>query len=193
MVAAQMMVVVVGHHSRRNMATRLADSLDAHMLIDEGNNGANWNHRRAIEWAGMQPCRVVIIEDDAIPVRRFREKALQWLERLPEDLVSFYLGTGRPPHWQPVIRERLKTGADNITLPMLIHGVCYSIPTQNISRILDKWDRHLAADYAVGQAWGGDVIYTSSSLVDHADGISVEQHPDGMKRTESRKAWKLDT
>jgi hypothetical protein len=30
---------------------RLAALLDAHLLIDDGNHGANWNHRRALEWA----------------------------------------------------------------------------------------------------------------------------------------------
>jgi hypothetical protein len=39
--------------------------LDAHLLIDDGNHGANWNHRRAIEWAAEQSCRVVVLEDDA--------------------------------------------------------------------------------------------------------------------------------
>lgn len=33
MVAAQIMIVVVGHHSRRDMATRLAESLDALSII----------------------------------------------------------------------------------------------------------------------------------------------------------------
>jgi hypothetical protein len=29
--------------------------LDAHLLIDDGNHGANWNHRRALEWAASNP------------------------------------------------------------------------------------------------------------------------------------------
>nr|WP_154325045.1 hypothetical protein [Pantoea sp. 201603H] len=191
MVASQIMFVVVGHHSRRDMAMCLAESLDALTLIDEGNNGANWNHRRAIEWAAQQDCRVVICEDDAQPVQGFRQQASEWISRCPDDLLSFYLGTGRPPQWQEEIKRKLANNPDFIMLPTLIHGVCYSIPQQHIQRILDKWPLHLAADYAVGRAWGRDVFYPSHSLVDHADGESVERHPDGAKRTEVRRAWQL--
>jgi len=182
---------VVGHHSRRDMAIRLAESLDAHLLIDEGNNGANWNHHRAIEWASQQDCRVVICEDDALPVEGFRGKVAEWLDRFPDDLISFYLGTGRPPQWQKEIKNKLAVNPDFITLRTLIHGVCYSIPQQHTKRILNSWPSRLAADYAVGRAWGRDVIYPSYSLVDHADGESVERHPDGVKRTEIRRAWQL--
>ena len=54
--------MLIGH------AQRLAALLDAHLLIDDGDHGANWNHRRALEWASCQPCRVVVLEDDALPV-----------------------------------------------------------------------------------------------------------------------------
>ena len=66
--------VVVGHVSRIGHAQRLAALLDAHLLIDDGNHGANWNHRRALEWAAEQSCRVVVLEDDAIPVPGFIER-----------------------------------------------------------------------------------------------------------------------
>lgn len=52
--------VVVGHHSRIEYAQRLSARLNAHLLIDDGDHGANWNHRRALEWAACQPCRVVV-------------------------------------------------------------------------------------------------------------------------------------
>ena len=66
--AGDIKFVVVGHHTRLGHAQRLAVMLDAHLLLDEGNHGANWNHRRTIEWAAEQPCRVVVLEDDAMPV-----------------------------------------------------------------------------------------------------------------------------
>lgn len=100
MVETQVKFVVVGHHSRYASAALLAGELGAHLLIDEGNHGANWNHRRAIEWAAEQPCRVVVLEDDALPVRGFRDKLTGWLARFPGDMLSFYLGTGRPPQYQ---------------------------------------------------------------------------------------------
>lgn len=191
----QVKFVVVGHHSRIGYAQRLAAMLDAHLLIDEGNRGANWNHRRALEWASEQTCRVVVVEDDAMPVGLFFTSVTSWLNRFPESLVSFYLGTGRPPQYQMQIAERLivadKTQADYITLPRLIHGVCYSVPPQHIERVLSRWDSSKPADYAVGDSYGGAVVYPCYSLVDHADGEPVERHPDNEPRTERRRAWRL--
>jgi len=196
MVAAQIKFVVVGHHSRQEQALALATLLQAHLLIDDGDNGANWNHRRALDWAAVQSCRVVVLEDDALPVANFIPQVEGWLSRHPNTLVSFYLGTGRPPQYQLQIAERLiladKARADSITLPRLIHGVCYSIPPQHIERVLTLWDTRKPADYAVGDAYGGTVVYPCYSLVDHADVTSVERHPDNTPRTERRRAWRLD-
>ncbi|HHT4597972.1 hypothetical protein SS23_02720 [Enterobacter hormaechei subsp. steigerwaltii] len=195
MVAEEIKFVVVGHVSRIVHAQRLAALLDAHLLIDDGNHGANWNHRRALEWAAEQPCRVVVVEDDAMPVDLFFTSVTSWLNRFPESLVSFYLGTGRPPQYQMQVAERLivadKTRSDFITLPRLIHGVCYSVPPQHIERVLSRWDSSKPADYAVGDAYGGAVVYPCYSLVDHADGEPVERHPDSAPRTERRRAWRL--
>ncbi|MER1525785.1 hypothetical protein KC848_23455, partial [Enterobacter hormaechei] len=102
-----MKFVVCAHHTRLGHAQRLAALLDAHLLIDDGNQGANWNHRRALEWAAEQTCRVVVLEDDALPVHGFTEKITDWLARFPDDMLSFYLGTGRPPQYQMQIAERL--------------------------------------------------------------------------------------
>ncbi len=193
--AEEMKFVVVGHHTRLEHAQRLAALLDAHLLIDDGNHGANWNHRRALEWAAEQPCRVVVLEDDAMPVAGFTDLVGECLNRFPDYMLSFYLGTGRPPQYQMQIAERLivadKTQADYITLPRLIHGVCYSVPPQHIERVLSRWDSSKPADYAVGDAYGGAVVYPCYSLVDHADGESVERHPDSAPRTERRRAWRL--
>lgn len=193
--AEKIKFVVVGHHSRTGHAQRLAALLDAHLLIDDGNHGANWNHRRALEWADEQPCRVVVVEDDAMPVDLFFTPVTSWLKRFPDTLISFYLGTGRPPQYQMQIAERLivadKTQADYITLPRLIHGVCYSVPPQHIERVLSRWDSSKPADYAVGDAYGGAVVYPCYSLVDHADGVPVERHSDSAQRTERRRAWRI--
>lgn len=191
----QVKFAVIGHHSRYKQVSRLAELLGDVLLIDSGDHGANWNHRRALEWASWQDCRVVIIEDDALPVSDFVERVSEWLNRFPETLVSFYLGTGRPPQYQMQIAERLivadKTREDFIMLPRLIHGVCYSVPHQHIERVLSRWDSGKPADYAVSDAYGGAVVYPCYSLVDHADGEPVERHPDSSPRTERRRAWRL--
>jgi len=194
-VEAQIKVVVVGHHSRRHQASQLAHLLDAHLLMDEGDNGANWNHRRAIGWASQQECRVVIMEDDALLLPGFTDSVREWVTRFPDNLISFYLGTGRPPQYQQQIAASLidadKRRGDYITMDRLIHGVCYSPPVSGLSRIIQNWNRTKAADYAVGDALGGKVIYPCYSLVDHADGLTVERHPDNQPRVERRRAWRL--
>lgn len=192
---AQIKFVVVGHHARRHQAEQLAWSLRAHLLIDEGHHGANWNHRRAIEWASQQDCRVVILEDDAVLVNGFTDKVTAWLNRFPDELLSFYLGTGRPPQYQSEIAGMLveadRTNGDYIAMSKLIHGVCYSLPVNKVQQVLSRWNQTLAADYAVGDAFGSRVIYPCYSLVDHADTPTVERHPDNEPRTERRRAWRL--
>nr|WP_233432843.1 hypothetical protein [Rahnella victoriana] len=177
------------------MATCLAGMLDAQLLIDEGDHGSNWNHRRAIEWASQQECRVVIMEDDALMLPDFTDSVCGWVTRFPDNLISFYLGTGRPPQYQQQIAASLieadKRRGDYITMDRLIHGVCYSPPVSGLSRIIHNWNRNKAADYAVGDALGGKVIYPCYSLVDHADGETVERHPDNQPRLERRRAWRL--
>lgn len=186
---------VVGHHQRWEMANHLSDMLNAHLLIDDGDHGANWNHRRAIEWASLQGCRVVICEDDAIPVPGFIGKVNEWLNRFPEDLCSFYLGTGRPPKYQLQIAVNLidadKRQRDYITMPRLMHAVCYSPPVSGLDRIMQNWNDSKAADFAVSDALGGKVIYPCYSLVEHADVSTVERHPDNEPRKERRRAWRL--
>ncbi len=195
MVETQVKFVVVGHHSRHKQALRLAESLGAFLLIDNSDRGANWNHHRVLQWAAEQSSRVVVLEDDALPVRGFKDQVAVWLARFPCHMLSFYLGTGRPPQYQMQVAERLivadKTRADYITLSRLIHGVCYSVPPEHVQRVLSRWDNSKAADYAVGDAWGGSVIYPCYSLVDHADMPAVERHPDNEPRTERRRAWRL--
>ncbi|TYD48236.1 hypothetical protein FNN14_21455, partial [Cronobacter sakazakii] len=58
-------------------------------------------------------------------------------------------------------------------------------------KVLARWDASKPADYAVGDACGGPVIYPCNSLVDHADGLPVEKHPDRQPRRERRRAWRL--
>lgn len=187
--------VVVGHHSRLKQAQRLTELLDAHLLIDDGNHGANWNHRRAIEWAAEQPCRVVVLEDDALPVHGFTVKVADWLSRFPEEMMSFYLGTGRPPQYQLEIATRLiaadRDRVEHIIMRRLLHAVCYSVPPKLIPKVLARWNESQPADYAVSDACGESVIYPCFSLVDHADGLPVEKHPDRQPRRERRRAWRL--
>lgn len=127
----------------------------------------------------------IVIEDDAVPVIQFMEKEKYWLGEFPDDLVSFYLGVGRPPQRQTTIAHMLrdadKSGKDYIALQQLLHGVCYSLPVDMVGQVLARMNRNEAADYAIGnslrQLTDRPIIYPVFSLVDHADLPSVEQHP----------------
>src|SRR5690606_32911985 len=144
---------------------------------DEADHGAMWNHRRALTWAAAQPARVIVLEDDAQPVPDFMPRAAALLARHPREMVSLYLGTGRPFRYQPAIAAALAqadaAGRDIIALSTLIHGVAYSIPTADLPRILSR-PLGSQADFAIGRAWGRAVVYAVPSLVDHADGPPVE-------------------
>lgn len=192
----QIKFAIVAHVSRFDMAVALADALPNYQIfVDHESKGANANHLRALRWASTQDCRVVIMEDDALPVSGFAEKVSEWLERFPDELLSFYLGTGRPPQYQLEIATKFidadKRQTDYITINRLIHGVCYSVPRSKLERVISRWNHGSPADYAVGDACGGAVVYPCYSLVDHADIDTIERHPDNTPRTERRKAWRL--
>lgn len=191
-----MNIAIVAHHSRAERAEMLASRVGGVEFMDRGNNGALAGHRRALEWAAGQDGRTIVMEDDALPVAGFSSLAAKWLAHCPNDLVSLYLGTGRPPQYQAAIRSQLATGNYVVRLPQLIHGVCYSVPTWALCDLLRVLGNG-PADFAIGRAWrrvtGRDVLYPALSLVDHDDLPSVERHPDGRPRTERRKAWGLAT
>ncbi len=196
-----MKIVIVAHYKRRDQAERLARSLNAHVVMDEIGNGALFGHRKALEWCSVQNERCVIMEDDALPVADFGNLAQRWMGECPDDLLSFYLGTGRPPQYQTQIAHLLRRAdqwrEEYITLPQLIHGVCYSVPQDKVKPLLSVLPLVGAADFAIGSAWqqvtNKPIIYPVRSLVDHDDLPSVEVHPDGQKRTEPRRAWRLET
>lgn len=187
-----MRVVIVGHHTRQEWVAKLQDNLPGSLCVmDLDGSGAYATHRKALQIAAEIGERVVIMEDDAIPVEWFLERASDWIDWFPDRLISFYLGTGRPHEWQPRVDRALEHAEDDfITLPTLIHGVCYTLPPDQVGRVLDRMRRG-AADYAVGRAWAGPVLYPVESLVEHRDTGSVERHPDGERRTETRVARAL--
>src|SRR5690606_30787799 len=192
-----MQTIIVGHHSRIDWIGRLQEVIPgAAAVVDSANEGALKGHVKALEIAQAVGERCIIMEDDAIPVQGFESLAEHWCDSFPDRLISFYLGTGRPASWQARVDEALATTpAAYIVLPRLIHGVCYSLPVDGIGRTLDRLYRFgecsEGADYAVGRAWGRDVLYPVESLVEHRDGQSVERHPDGEPRIEQRVARNL--
>lgn len=193
-VCRRMNIIIVGHHTRTEWVSKLQYAIpDAIAIIDYADEGALKGHIKALEVARKTAKRCIIIEDDAIPVVGFMRMAELWCNRFPNELVSFYLGTGRPVQWQSRVDDALaSTSGDYIVLPRLIHGVCYSVPTSHIERVVQRVkDYDDGADYAIGRAWARQVIYPVESLVEHRDGDSVERHIDRQPRTERRVARNL--
>ena len=194
-----MQIIIVSHYERADWVRKLLRVFpDAFVVTDFLNRGALWAHTEAIRIAAALGERCIIMEDDAIPVEGFMERAEMHVAEYPSELISFYLGTGRPKGWQDWITDAISKGAmvsesDNwIMMPTLIHGVCYTFPAsraQDLCDVLKRLNGSIKeADSAVGAAWRNGVIYPVESLVEHRDQGSVERHPDGQPRTEPRVA-----
>lgn len=173
-----MKFAIVGHPSRARAALDLTTRLSGVLFMDHRGAGAYANHRRALEWAARQEDRVTIVEDDALPVDRAVELAEAWADWYPNELLSFYLGTGHPREWQALVDDQLNGGTDVVCLPKLIHGVAYSLPQRVVRHVLDAMEAG-PADFAIGDAWvkltGRPVVYPVESLFDHDDGPSIVQ------------------
>ena len=192
-----MKIILVSHPSRAQHVHTLQQHLPVMATIVDTVNAYS-GHLTALRMAAQIDERVAIMEDDAIPVRNFDMLSDYWAMLRPNDLVSFYLGTSRPPELQAVIAHKIeqadKNGDADIWLRPLIHGVCYSIPTAGLPAVIDKMQkpsRVREADYAIGMAWGREVCYPLESLVQHRDESPVERHPDGRPRLEPRVARRL--
>lgn len=171
-------------------------------FVDFDHAGSLWNHLRALEWAARQNVRIIIMEDDAMPVDGFLRTARTWLDLLPDELVSFYLGRGAPVYRQREIASKItdaeKRGADTVKLDGLLHGVCYSVPTMKIPGMLVRITnvgRLSPSDATIGEAWraetGRDVVYTLPSLVEHDCTLPCIHQHRGRRPSTKRRAWRL--
>jgi hypothetical protein len=191
-------VGVIAHHKRAEQAWQLAETVGAsYVSVDDGSLGAEANHRRvwdrlANNHAGAEFC--VALEDDAQPVDNFGDQLDKALAAAPCDVVSLYLGSGHPIHWQPRIQTALTADAHWLTCDHLFHAVAVAIRTELLPLRLDS---RRPIDEAISR-WcrthRHSIAYTVPSLVDHADGPPLITHrADGTTRHRPRRAWRLGT
>lgn len=189
-----MKFAIVGHPSRARAALNLTTRLSGVLFMDHREAGAYANHRRALEWAARQDERVTIVEDDALPVERAVELAEAWAAWYPNELLSFYLGTGHPVGWQAQVDDQLAGGVDVVCLPNLIHGVAYSIPHGAVQHVVDAMEDG-PADFSIGDAWvkltSRPIVYPVESLFDHDDGPSIVQGQRARTPRAPRRARRL--
>ena len=204
---------VVAHHARYERATLLADRVRAEVVsVDsDGKLGAGANHEACYQWLAetSEAPWCVLLEDDAVPVKDFRNQLNQVLRAAPNTgLLSLYLGRFRPPHWQPSIARAITGDQHFLMASELLHHVAVAIRTPLIGAML----HHIRADrrYQIGrlpidEAIGGwaraasmKVAYCHPSIVNHDTRLNtviakhVSQHTgdSGQRpRTELRQAW----
>lgn len=182
---------VVTHHSRRQMGSALAKSVRGILLEDDGTLGEYENHRRA--WADFgltSATHVCVLQDDAIPIPGFIDTIHEAIASRPDDLVSLYVGTGRPGPDDAL--QRAQANADRyggawLEDINLMWGVGVVMPAERAHQFsqwtppaLDYYDNRL------GNWWyrvtGRKAQYTWPSLVDHADEVSLVSTTDQPER-----------
>lgn len=174
---------VVAHHKRATQAINLTRRTQAAALsIDDGTLGCEANHAKTLRTLIEQPADwYVLLEDDAEPIDGFTTHLAAALAAAPAPIVSFYLGTSYPRHWQRAITRALHeadaTGSAWITSGHLLHAVAYAIHKDHAPHLLQALpELRMPIDDAI-TTWAHtnhhQVAYTASSLVDHEDGDSV--------------------
>ena len=198
-------VAIVTHSTRYQWATEMALETGAEAIcLDNTDLGCEVNHLRAWEWLGGGSCPwSVVLEDDALPIPKFRLQLHSALQVAPTPIVGLYLGQSRPPHWQPSIARAIaqtrEADACFLRSRDLLHGVGYAIRTDLIPDLLDYVPHLIRANIPIDEAisaWARDralgISHTWPSLVDHRDEKTLITHHDGQPRTEPRKAWCAD-
>lgn len=192
---------IVAHTSRATQAKKLAKRVQAEFIsIDDGLLGCEENHKTVQHHlSNLHSTWSVILEDDAQPVHDFRDQLHQALIMAPSPVISLYLGRQRPPHWQQRIAKAVAEAetcqASWIMSTHLLHAVGYAIHTTLLPSLL-RHDTDLPADQHIGnwcRRYGHLISYTIPSLIDHHDGPTVVDHPDGDIRQPGRKAWTVGT
>lgn len=187
MVDAQIARVVVAHRLRLAQAINLTNQLDitrtpGKCFIDDGFLGEWRNTRRALEWGRQRDVsHVLVLQDDAVPVPGFMDHVHEAVRRRPDDLISLYVGTGRPRAAEVLeaVEEARRSHASWLVADGPIWGVGIVWPVHCVNSFLqwgDRWRHRLPYDQralAWSQATGRRCYYTWPSLVNHADGPSV--------------------
>lgn len=198
------LIGVVAHTARQTQARNLARTVSAAVLsIDDGALGCDANHSRVwralLDLARSDQQWLVVLEDDAQPIPDFTRQLAHAFHWAPTPIVSFYLGTSRPPQHQPAIRRAIhnaaRVGAAWITSPHLYHAVAAAIKAVDVAHMLPR----LSAD-PIDEAithWAMRtrrcVSYTWPSIVDHTDQPTLVKHRDRQPRTKPRHAWSCGT
>lgn len=205
-------IAIVAHPERQRQATKLADEVKADAVFWDyhGRGGAD-NHLKAWRFlANSSSTHGVVLEDDVELAPNFRNQLAAAILNAPTDIVSLYLGRGRPPQVQEKIARQISNDVSYLISTALFSAQGYAMKTSLFGKHkeVEGWLRatHRNIDRSVSMAMGGQISYCRPSLVDHLDGPSlIEDHgdvrdgktalwtedcdPSGKDAPEIRKAW----
>lgn len=201
-------IAVVAHPLRKHMAQTLARKVGAASIAwDTTGGGAARNHQRSWQYLlSADTDWVCVLEDDAVPVMGFRTQLDQVLRHCPGDIVSLYLGRGRPDQWQLPISTAICQDVSFLRARTLIHAVGYALRTP-LLKPLDLAIQHLPTKVELAEGigrfarrTGREIFYARPSIVDHRDDdpiIPDDEREDGQSRavpphpsgSAIRKAW----
>jgi hypothetical protein len=189
---------VCAHPDRLAAAYGIAYDLNAWITLDSDGIGSSRNHARAWRDAyNLDPAEFVsVVEDDAIPAIPIREHMARILAESPAPIVSGYLGSGRPPQYQPLIAEALKADPTWIIADELLHHVAVFVRRQYVPSLIAYLEAHpnFPCDEALS-VWAQNnrlpVAYPIPSPFQHRDDEPVIRNQDRAQPVrEARKAWR---
>lgn len=209
-----MLVGVVSHINRKELADKLASDVEADFVSRDNTwppntKGCATNHIRTLtdlkrksitgEWC-------VVLEDDAVPVVGFRRELHRALIKSDSSLVGLYVGTGNPDGATqraiiPAVSAARSSDAAWIESDWFISTVGYAIRSEWLSGLVSALSTMGGpVDNRISE-WSQQVglktWYCQPSLVDHDDQSSMitsfQFHPRHAHRYGIRDEWNRRT
>jgi hypothetical protein len=189
-------VAVCAHHTRIDMAERLALQLRAPVVLDNGQSGIIRNHDNTLRLAAeCNPTAdwVIAVEDDAQPVAGFLEQAVAALAVAPTPMVSLYHGWKAKPRYDVQLLLRARD-PHWVMMRGFTSAVCIAVRRDSVEALLNRAadlremtvdQRYSEAAARLRQMW---IAHAHPSLVQHADVVGVGG-PAGM----ARRAYEVGT
>lgn len=173
---------IISDSRRKGMGARLADRVGADFLsVDDGSLGCTQNHARAWRQHATNPADWNLnLEDDAVPVEKFRDQLDKALEVAPTPIVSLYLGGG---YIGDNLTEALLGNASTIGAHWavahgtILHAVALAVRREILAPMIEYLGTRTEAVDSTLSSWAlsnsYQISYSIPSLVDHADEKSL--------------------
>ncbi len=187
-------VAVMAHPRRKEQVGRLLEKIgDVRVVWDERNN--RWDTGRRAMLAYDPGCtHHLVIQDDAVACRDLIPGVLRVLEQVPPDSpVSLYLGLHK--RIPEATNKAEDVDAAFISWEKLDHGLGIVVPTEYINPMLShadsqthiqNYDARLSTYF---EQEGKSTWYTRPSLIDHAQGPSLVEGRDDMRKGKRAARW----